>query len=220
MDFDEYSEKAALTDKTTFTDHKKLQFLALGLNEEAGEVARLIKKSMRNDISIEAMKTELKRKLGDVLWYLSRFGNEAGLSFSEIAESNISFTEKRWLSVSSDLFDPSHQPALAENERFPESLLLEFKGGIEGDLIKLRLMNLDGSQVGDVIDDNSYKDDGYRFHDVIHLALMANLGWSPVLRKLLKTKRKSAPKVDRVEDGARARAFHNLSESEGDSQIV
>ena len=44
----------------------------------------------------------------------------------------------------------------------------------------------------------------YRFHDVFHLAYAAVLGWSPVLRALLKCKRKSHPWLDENQDGARA----------------
>jgi hypothetical protein len=61
-----------------------------------------------------------------------------------------------------------------------------------------------GINVGDPLTDNSHKPDGYRFHDVFHLAYAAHLGWSPVLRALLKLKRKSCPKIDENEDGARA----------------
>ena len=46
--------------------------------------------------------------------------------------------------------------------------------------------------------------DDYRFHDVFHYAYVAVLGWSPVVRALLRVKRKSAPKVDEAQDGARA----------------
>jgi hypothetical protein len=46
--------------------------------------------------------------------------------------------------------------------------------------------------------------DGYRFHDVFHLAYMTHLGWSPVIRSLLKLKRKSNRKIDEEQDGARA----------------
>ena len=46
--------------------------------------------------------------------------------------------------------------------------------------------------------------DGNGFHDAIHLAFAAALGWSPLTRKLLKAKRKSNPLVDEVQDGARA----------------
>ena len=58
--------------------------------------------------------------------------------------------------------------------------------------------------IGDPLTDNISEQDDYRFHDVFHLAYAATLGWSPVLRALLKAKRKSAPSLDENEDGARA----------------
>ena len=65
-------------------------------------------------------------------------------------------------------------------------------------------MYTDGHRLGDDLTDNAYSEDGYRFHDVMHLALVAKLGWSPVLRKLMNKKRRSDPQVDEIEDGARA----------------
>ena len=62
-----------------------------------------------------------------------------------------------------------------------------------------------GQQAGDVIDDNEYREDFYRFHDVIHIGFMACFRWSPVFRKLLGIKRKSDATTDRIEDGAKAR---------------
>lgn len=59
--------------------------------------------------------------------------------------------------------------------------------------------------VGDPLSDNAWGDDGYRFHDVFHLAHMTVLGWSPIMRSLLKRKRRSDRQVDEVEDGARAK---------------
>jgi hypothetical protein len=58
--------------------------------------------------------------------------------------------------------------------------------------------------VGSALTDNAYADDGYRFHDVFHVAYAAILGWSPVLRGLLRLKRRSQPLIDEVEDGGRA----------------
>jgi hypothetical protein len=68
----------------------------------------------------------------------------------------------------------------------------------------LLLVNGEEIAFGDSLTDNSYDDDGYRYHDVLHLAHLSVLGWSPVLRKLLGKKRRSRPDVDEVEDGARA----------------
>ena len=65
-------------------------------------------------------------------------------------------------------------------------------------------MYLDGARLGDELTDNSADDDGYRFHDIMHLANAAKLGWSPVLRGLMKRKRKYSSEVDNTQDGARA----------------
>ncbi len=61
-----------------------------------------------------------------------------------------------------------------------------------------------GVYVGDRLTDNAIEPDDYRFHDVFHYAYVAVLGWSPVIRALLRRKRKSDPKLDDAEDGARA----------------
>ena len=61
-----------------------------------------------------------------------------------------------------------------------------------------------GTELGDPLTDNTRRMDAYRFHDAIHLGFMAVLGWSPVMRALLRLKRKSSPEADECEDGARA----------------
>lgn len=61
-----------------------------------------------------------------------------------------------------------------------------------------------GVFIGDPLTDNIGDPDGYRFHDVFHLANAAVLHWSPVVRALIKHKRKSVPNYDEAEDGGRA----------------
>ena len=63
---------------------------------------------------------------------------------------------------------------------------------------------INGTSFGDRLTDNSWHDDGYRFHDVFHIAHATYPGLSPSLRGLLRRKRKSDPMVDEVEDGGRA----------------
>ena len=69
---------------------------------------------------------------------------------------------------------------------------------------KVLLYGPDGVKLGDPLTDNAYDDDGYRFHDVFHLAYAAMLGWSPITRFFFKAKRESDPRVREVEDGGRA----------------
>jgi hypothetical protein len=61
-----------------------------------------------------------------------------------------------------------------------------------------------GIKIGDRLTDNKIEEDDYRFHDVFHLAYAAILGWLPVILGLFRVKRKSNPKIDDAEDGARA----------------
>ena len=63
---------------------------------------------------------------------------------------------------------------------------------------------INGATFGTPLTDNRRHDDGYRYHDVFHVAHAALLGRSPTLRGLLRRKRKSDPTIDEVEDGGRA----------------
>ncbi|MBS4195354.1 nucleoside triphosphate pyrophosphohydrolase family protein [Lederbergia citri] len=66
----------------------------LGIAGEAGEVADLIKKSMFHGHNVD--KDEIKKELGDVMWYLSQIARLAGLTLEEIAEANIEKLKKRY----------------------------------------------------------------------------------------------------------------------------
>jgi hypothetical protein len=101
-----------------------------------------------------------------------------------------------------------------EHERLPRRLEAKLTTVEEGDLLKMRAF-IEGVRMGDDLTDNAYTGDGYRFHDIFHLACAAVLGWSPVLRANLKLKRKSDALVDEVEDGGRAAAIE-----EGISALV
>lgn len=61
-----------------------------------------------------------------------------------------------------------------------------------------------GVFIGDPLTDNIADPDGYRFHDVFHFSYAAILHWSPVVRALIKQKRKSWPEYDEAQDGGRA----------------
>ncbi|HRY28140.1 MAG TPA: nucleoside triphosphate pyrophosphohydrolase family protein [Candidatus Moranbacteria bacterium] len=90
MDFKEYQEKSR---KTALYPNIGNNFVypTLGLAGEAGEVAEKIKKVIRDKEGIidDATREEIKKELGDVLWYLSQIASELNLSFDEVAEFNI-----------------------------------------------------------------------------------------------------------------------------------
>jgi NTP pyrophosphatase (non-canonical NTP hydrolase) len=143
--------------------------------------------------------------LGKIAWHIAAIAKVYGLTLDEIAAANI---EKANLRRSKERPTPLHDEECPDPQRLPRKFEVKFLTigeNATGD--KRSRMYLGVRQLGDDLTDNSYDPDGYRFHDVLHLAHVAHLGWSPVMRQLMKRKRKDDkdPKVDEVEDGARAR---------------
>lgn len=96
MTFDEYQE---ISQKTAVfkPGETALYYLGLGVAGEAGEVAEKIKKVLRNHDGVVSaeMKEELKKEIGDVIWYLSQLSGELGYKFSDVAQANIQKLQDR-----------------------------------------------------------------------------------------------------------------------------
>ena len=96
MTFEEYQKESR---KTALYPNKDNNFIypVLGLCGESGEIAEKIKKVIRDEASImnEQKKEEIKKELGDVLWYLSQIATELGLSLSDVAKLNIEKLQSR-----------------------------------------------------------------------------------------------------------------------------
>ena len=90
MDFSDYQRRSRAT--AVYPGFgESLAYPALGLCGEAGEVAELVKKALRDEggaLSPER-RDLLKHELGDVLWYLAQLSTEAGLDLNEIAATNL-----------------------------------------------------------------------------------------------------------------------------------
>jgi NTP pyrophosphatase (non-canonical NTP hydrolase) len=96
MTFQEYQDESR---KTAIYPDKDNNFIypTLGLAGEAGEVAEKVKKVLRdgNGIVSPEKKEEIKKELGDVLWYLANLSKELGISLEDVAESNLSKLKSR-----------------------------------------------------------------------------------------------------------------------------
>jgi NTP pyrophosphatase (non-canonical NTP hydrolase) len=79
-----------------------LVYCALKLSGESGEVSENVGKAIRDDglmglvedeIFVDFMKPQrrenLKKELGDVLWYISQACTELGFSMAEVAQANL-----------------------------------------------------------------------------------------------------------------------------------
>ncbi len=174
----------------------------LGLVGEVGTLLAEYKKLLRDGPGHSRFRDRLSEELGDTLWYISTVASKFNLSLEKIAAANLKKVHDRWSKPKRRApLDASFPP----KERLPRRFTYRFtyvprKEGSPG----VALLDYRGKQIGDLLTDNAHKVDGYRFHDVMHFAFVALLGWSPVARKLLNKKRKSRRKTDEVEDGGRA----------------
>lgn len=90
MNFDEY-QKLSLRTAAAKDKHNELFHLVLGLVGETGEIAEKLKKIVRDKNSDESVidVDDMKKELGDVLWYVSVLADYLGISLNDIAEYNI-----------------------------------------------------------------------------------------------------------------------------------
>lgn len=211
MDFNTYQDKAKETIQKNASEDKLSEIVPfLGIIGEIGSVVTQLKIKFRDGDAYVAFKNKLSEELGDVLWYLSTIATQNDLSLEDVANQNLAKIHDRFLvdDVSSYKDFDSNYP---HTERFPEEFEVEFRSYEEEGKRKLQIIDKrDNTPIGDPLTDNTYEDDGYRFHDIFHYGYLAVLGWSPVLRKLLKKKRKSDPTIDENEDGARSQITEEL----------
>ncbi len=94
--FETYAKEAHKT--ALYPKDKAIEYLALGLAGEAGEVANKVKKIIRGDGN--ANMELIAEELGDVLWYLSELSafvcKDSDDPFGEIAARNISKLRSRF----------------------------------------------------------------------------------------------------------------------------
>jgi NTP pyrophosphatase (non-canonical NTP hydrolase) len=205
MDFKDYQKQANSTDQNSAKQGVEgVHIPLLGLAGETGTLLTEYKKRLRDGESHKLFPTQFKEELGDILWYISNIAHKLDLNLDDIAKSNLLKIKERWDTKSKQtslvqdfFFDDESDP----EEQIPRKFEVHFKESSHGGKVKI---SINGVNVGDSLTDNSYENDGYRYHDAFHFAYAAVLGWSPVVRSILKKKRKSQSKIDEVEDGARA----------------
>jgi NTP pyrophosphatase (non-canonical NTP hydrolase) len=139
------------------------------------------------------------RKIFDLLILAS---NEAGVTLASAALMSLEKAADRWPRERKypALFDDT----FPEEEQLPRYLSIEIYEREAANGKRYVLQRCNGLFIGDRLTDNIMLPDDYRFHDVFHYAYAAVLGWSPVMRALLRRKRKSEARIDEGQDSARA----------------
>lgn len=212
MDLTDFVSQAARTDNISDPE-EALRLGLMGIAGEAGSVISEAKKWFRDGKPMPGLRSILTEELGDLLWYIALVARRLDIDLNSVADSNLRKTSELW--ASEPTAPPTYDDHPYEGEKFLRHVRVRFEEDRTGPLPKVRLIPLGElaariyaskrrRQIGDDLDDNSAADDGYRYHDIIHLSHMTVLGWSPVLRGFMGAKRKSVGDCDRVQDGARA----------------
>lgn len=91
MEIQRYQEESKSTAVYPRIEGKGWIYPALGLPNEAGEVAGKLKKVIRdhNFEITEEIRLEIGKELGDVLWYMAQLATELNLSLDKIAQENL-----------------------------------------------------------------------------------------------------------------------------------
>jgi NTP pyrophosphatase (non-canonical NTP hydrolase) len=205
MDLAEFERAVADTD---ILDPDDLVLPMLGLAGEVGGLAAQYKKIQRDHTGYRAFSDEVREELGDLFWYATALAHRCGLSLDEILNDNVRKTRERFLRPATPPPHPLFDDDADLSEQLPRSLDITFIETLVHDRgtkpVPVVSIFRGAEAVGDPLDDNSDDNDDYRYHDVFHLAHMAVLGWSPVMRSLLRLKRGTDRDTDRIQDGGRA----------------
>lgn len=175
----------AATDEHQLTAH-------LDFGASVGQVIAAISSSNHADIAMHLRRT----------WVLlTEICNDANVCLRDAAERNTAKIRSRW--PEEKRYAPLFDDDFLVEEQLPRRLHVEFLERARGPQ-KAVILRCNDINFGDRLTDNIEDPDGYRFHDIFHFAYAVHLGWSPVVRALMRTKRKSNSKIDEAQDGARA----------------
>jgi NTP pyrophosphatase (non-canonical NTP hydrolase) len=169
------------------------------LSDLASHAGQLLANTGAQDLASPAPLTLLGALMADMVTVAGLFD----LKFIDVVEANLEKFESRWPQSGAKYLEPfdSSRPLI---EQFPRRFEMHFIEREYDDGKPYVIQRLNDVNIGDRLTDNRTEPDGYRFHDVFHLAYIAHLGWSPVIRALLKLKRKGDKDLDENQDGARA----------------
>lgn len=210
MDFSEYQKAAQKTDQAPYLlvdDIKSLILPLLGLAGESGSLLTHYKRYLRDGEAYTIFRDRISEELGDILWNVSNIATKTRLNLNDVAKMNLEKIGDRWNDRSDGPGAKLFDTGFPEIERFPRNFEIDVRSELmEYDNRTHVQLFFQNRPFGDELTDNAYEDDGYRLHDVFHLAFLARLGWSPVLRgkHFFGCKRKSVLDVDEVQDGGRA----------------
>lgn len=170
---------------------------------EAGLQASVLSRMAQSAARLTIPSAEDEQACGALLGDLAMVCGAFDDALEDIARANLAKTHNRWPPQDERVYGPHLDADSKAYEQMPRQFDMVFTERKVNNK-RFVVQSIKGVYIGDPLTDNHTIEDFYRFHDVFHLAYLAHLSWSPVLRGLMKRKRKSQPEKDENQDGARA----------------
>jgi NTP pyrophosphatase (non-canonical NTP hydrolase) len=164
----------------------------------AGRVGALLDLGRRPGVDRET----IRHGMAEVFRALIAAADIAHISLNDAAVASLAKSLDRFPAVRN--WGEPFDEGCDSDEQLPRRIEITFREKATPKGTPYVIQQWKGVNVGDRLTDNAQVPDAYRYHDVFHLSYVAFLGWSPVMRALLRLKRKSRPEIDEQQDGARA----------------
>ncbi len=107
MNLQEYKKLSQRTLNKDFSEEELISNMYLGIIGECGEVVDILKKIRYHNHPITKHRTELKKEIGDIFWYLINLATLYGVSIDEV--DNLKLRELSLEKLSLDIFNHSHR---------------------------------------------------------------------------------------------------------------
>jgi NTP pyrophosphatase (non-canonical NTP hydrolase) len=95
MDLNEYQDAASVYAFAIKDPMDAIAEATFGLAEEAGEVSGKMKRVFRGDSNLDELSFEIKKELGDCLWYISQLALRLGYDLEQVAAENLAKLQDR-----------------------------------------------------------------------------------------------------------------------------
>jgi NTP pyrophosphatase (non-canonical NTP hydrolase) len=199
-----FSDYQQLAYRTARTHGNTLLIVCAAILTQLGaQLMRYTLPASERELHTQLSDRPIKDTLGKVAWHLCAIASSYGLDMDDVALKNYHKVSARH---KGDKPTPLHDTKFPAHEQIPREFVVEFRS-LPNDVCQMYWL---GEPLGDPLKDQYVEGDGYRFHDVMHLANAAVLGWSPVLRDLMGIKRKSCPDTKQKQDGGRSAVVEEL----------
>jgi len=201
---DGYQDAAAVTARTSKNELREVCVAVL--QQLTAQLAREMLPEVEHALNHEVYPKDPINALGEIVWHLAAIATLYDIKLSDTVI--LARDKAKFRNIEGSTTD-RHDMLFPIMEQFPTDLKFQFRDINDGVSEVSWWNGKKWEPMGNELEDNHVEEDAYRYHDVMHLAFIVFLGWSPVFRKFLGRKRKTDMYGfdESVQDGGRAKVL-------------